>query len=120
MISELILAILIGSARIEEPKKVRATCYIETGNPTASGVMPEEGMIAGRKEDIGKMAILYDEDMHYIGLFAITDTGGEPIRQGKVIDVYRDSMDRVLEWHEEYGKYCYMQIINTKEVQDEK
>lgn len=119
MISGIILALMIGRAHIEEPKLIRTTCYIATGNPTASGVMPEEGMIAGKKEDIGKIAILYDQDMHYIGTFEITDTGGSPIRKGNVIDVYRDSMDRVYEWHAEYGKYTYMQVVEFENKQED-
>lgn len=112
----LIFAMLIGihGNIIQEPQLIRTTCYIATGNKTASGVYPKEGMIAGRKEDIGKTAILYDKDMNYIGMFEITDTGGKPIRSGKVIDVYRDNIERVYEWSEEYGDYTYVQIIDCE------
>lgn len=40
-------------------EKVRCTCYLPTGNPTASGVYPYEGVIASNRDHLGQTAALY-------------------------------------------------------------
>lgn len=98
-----------------DPVRMRVTCYVPTGNPTASGVMPFEGMCAAKREWIGKVAILYDEDMKYVGVFEILDTGGhERITSGKSIDVFRDSIESAHAWIDEHGDYMYCQIVDAK------
>lgn len=104
-----------------EPQLIRATCYVAYGdNPrTADGSVPREGIIAGRKEDLGKTAILYrvNEDGtigDLIGFFEFKDTGGHKgLKNGTRIDVYRDSLSRCYEWIDEYGDYVYMQILDA-------
>ena len=51
------------TAKDTDLHKIRCTCYIEPG-VTRSGHYTHEGVIAGRKEDLGKIAALYaiDED----------------------------------------------------------
>lgn len=90
---------------------MRVTCYTWTGNPTASGVYPEEGMCAGRKEDIGKTAFVYDIHYNFVGAFEITDCGGAySLQNGTSIDIYRDTLARCYEWVGEYGDYMYVEI----------
>lgn len=100
---------------VTEPALIRATVYLPTGNPTASGVMPYEGVLAGRKEDIGKAAILYNSDMELIGVFEFCDTGSaKGLKNGTVIDVYRDSVESYREWVATYGDYVYIQYIDAE------
>lgn len=39
------------------------------------------------------------------------DTGGKAIRQGKRVDVFRDTLERCNEWVDTYGDYVYIQLI---------
>lgn len=118
----LVVAILLMTATMKskasdnfvEPVKMRVTCYLPTGNPTASGIMPFEGMCAAKRDWIGKVAVLYTEDMEYVGCFEILDTGGhERIKSGKSIDIFRDDMERANAWIQEYGDYMYVQVISA-------
>lgn len=111
----LMLAATVITVNSEEdggPVKMRVTCYTATGNPTASGCMPYEGIVAGKREWLGYVAILYDLDMNYIGMYEFRDTGGaESLRNGTSIDVYRDTLEGCYDWIEEYGDYLYVEII---------
>ena len=93
-----------------EPQTVRCTCYVATGNRTADGTIPYEGIIASNKEHLGQTAMLYTMDGAFIGFFEARDLGGHHmLKNGTAIDVFRDSMDRAYEWVGEYGDY--VQII---------
>lgn len=94
----------------EDAKLMRVTCYTATGNHMANGEYPYEGCVAGKKEDIGKIAVIYNADMELIGEFEIKDTGGKLIRSGKRLDVYRDTLERCYDWIGQYGDYCYVVI----------
>lgn len=112
----LFLIAAAGLLRVEandyaEPVLIRCTCYTATGNPTASGVMPYEGIVAGKREWLGCVAVLYTSDMEFIGFFEFRDTGGSYISSGERIDVYRDTLERCYDWIGQYGDYVYMQII---------
>ena len=103
-----------------EPQIIRATVYTAYGNAkTADGSIPHHGVIAGRKEDIGKSAILYEVEADgsigdLIGYFEFKDTGGhEGLKNGTRIDIYRDSLDECWEWVAEYGDYVYIQVIDA-------
>ena len=93
---------------------IRCTCYC-TGSITATGKRVQEGMIASSRDHFGQSANLYTETGEYIGTFVCEDTGGKPIRQGKVLDVYRVNIDRVHEWQKEYGDYVRIEWIERDE-----
>ncbi len=96
--------------------KVRCTCYIPTGNPTASGVYPYEGIIATNREHLGESCNLYDMDMNLIGHFESLDTGGhEGLKNGTRIDVFRDTLDRAYDWVGTYGDYVYIEWLGVEE-----
>ena len=96
--------------------RVRCTCYLPTGNKTAGGVYPYEGIIATNKEHLGQTAALYTEDMEFIGYFESLDTGGhEGLKNGTRIDVYRKNMKRAKKWIKKYGDYVYIEWIDDKE-----
>lgn len=93
---------------------IRCTCYC-TGSITATGKRVQEGMIASSRDHFGQSANLYTETGEYIGTFVCEDTGGKPIRQGKVLDVYRVNIDRVHQWQKEYGDYVRIEWIEREE-----
>lgn len=111
-----------------ELKKIRCTCYVEPG-ATISGHMTHEGVIAGRKEDLGKVAALYaiaDDGSvgEFIGYFDFYDTGagidtdgdgrGDSIKKGKSVDVFREDMDDAKAWIKAYGDYVFIKIIEAE------
>lgn len=93
---------------------IRCTCYC-SGSITATGKRVQEGMIASSRDHFGQSANLYTETGEYIGTFVCEDTGGKPIKQGKVLDVYRVNLDRVHEWQKEYGDYVRIEWIEREE-----
>ena len=110
------------------PQPVRCTCYIDRGT-TASGIQTRDGIIAGRRERIGMMAVLYEvkEDGtlgDFIGYYEFCDTGagidtdndgiGDTIRTGNSVDVWQPSMTNARAWIREHGDYVYMQIVDGK------
>ena len=110
------------------PQPVRCTCYIDRGI-TASGIQTRDGIIAGRKEWIGMMAVLYEvkEDGtlgDFIGCYEFCDTGagidtdgdgnGDTIKTGNSVDVWQPSMTNARAWIREHGDYVYMQIVDGK------
>ena len=73
-----------------EMQPVKITGYCLRG-VTASGVEVREGICAYRKEDIGKLAKVYNSNMELIGTYEIEDTGrkGGAIRRGEAVDIWR-------------------------------
>lgn len=124
-----IALIMLMSVRVkadyEMPTKIRCTCYTATeGSITASGEHVREGIVAGKREWLGKVAILYDLNMNIIGIYEFKDTGagidtdgdgkGDSIKKGKSIDVYRDTLDECYEWIMTYGDYVLMMIVDAE------
>lgn len=96
----------------DNAKRVRCTCYLPTGNKTASGVDPYEGSFAASRDRLGQWAKLYNEDMEFIGYFKCEDTGGHKgLKNGSRIDVYRNTMDGVKDWVNTYGDYVYIEWV---------
>ena len=109
-------------------RKIRATCYCEHGL-TYSGSYTREGIIAGRKEDIGAVAAIYEvaDDGgvgDFIGYFEVMDCGagfdtdgdgrGDSTIKGKTVDVFRNDIDGVKSWIRRYGDYVYIKIIHAE------
>jgi hypothetical protein len=93
-------------------QKVRCTCYLPTGNKTADGTVPYEGICASNRDHLGDVAVLYSIDGEFIGLFECRDVGGHRnLRNGTAVDIYRDSLDRAFEWVGEHGDYVYIYWI---------
>ena len=122
------LSPLRSSATAAGLRKIRATCYCEHGL-TYSGAYTREGIIAGRKEDIGDVAAIYAvaEDGsvgEFIGYFEVLDCGagydtdgdgkGDSTIKGKTIDVFRKSMRGVKAWIRDYGDYVYIKLIHAE------
>lgn len=104
------MVLTILTPNFEEPETVRATCYLPTGNRTADGTVPYEGIIASNRDHLGDMALLYSLEGEFIGFFECRDVGGNrKLRNGTAIDIFRDDMDRAWDWIHRYGDY--VQII---------
>ena len=109
-------------------KKIRCTCYIINGI-TASGQETRDGIVAGRSEDLGKVAAIYryngDGSVgEFIGYYEFLDTGagidtdndgeGDSIKKGLSIDIWKSDMVEVNDWIAEYGDYVYIKIIDAE------
>ena len=95
-----------------EPVKMRVTCYLPTGNPTASGVMPYVGCCAAKKEWLGGAVALYTLDGKFVTYLSIDDTGGHKrIKNGTSIDVFVPDMKTAKEWVAKYGDYMLVQVF---------
>ena len=113
----LAIAHLLGKMPVtpwgDDLQKVRCTCYLPTGNKTADGTIPYEGICASNRDHLGDVAVLYSVDGEFIGFFECRDIGGHrKLRNGTAIDVYRDNMDRAWEWVGEWGDYVYIYWID--------
>lgn len=94
---------------LAEMEYVRCTCYLPTGNRTADGTWPYEGILASNYEHMGDVALLYSVDGTFIGTFESRDVGGHPMLvNGTAIDIYRDNMDRAWEWVGQWGDHVYV------------
>lgn len=103
----------------DDPQLIRCTCYTADEDAiTASGQTVREGIVAFKPEYVGKYTcIIYENDNGEVGkiidVFEVQDTGGELIKSGERIDVYRDSLEGCYDWISEYGDYVFIQIIPT-------
>ena len=115
-----------GSMRV-----VEATAYYDSYGHGygADGRRLVEGLtIAGRVEDLGKTALVYDMDMRLIGIYEFRDTGyGQPtgygkskilkgrtvgtIESGTCVDIYMSTKAKC----KEFGRQkVYIKIINAE------
>lgn len=126
LITIMATSVNVKAADFSTPQKIRCTCYTSTeGKVTASGEPVREGIVAGKREWMGKTAIIYDLDMNLIGIFEFKDTGagidtdgdgkGDSIKNGKSIDVYRNTLEGCHEWIRTYGDFVLIQIIEGAE-----
>lgn len=85
------LTAIRGEEVSAEDIRVQATAYCINGE-TATGTQTREGIIAGHPDWYGKMVIVFEdiggEPGEVIGIYVCEDTGGEPIRNGRVIDIW--------------------------------
>ena len=102
---------LQGNAQESGPKLMRVTCYYG-GEVTKSGQKPREGICAGPEELMGYLAIVYDKDMNFIGYYEVLDTGShERLQTGSSIDVWQPTLADCNDWIDQYGDYCYVQLV---------
>ena len=73
-----------------------ATAYCIDGT-TATGTHTRPGVCASKREWFGKTAKVYKNDHgkvgELIGTYTVEDTGGRPIRNGSVIDIWLPTED---------------------------
>lgn len=90
-----LLLLVMGTSEVMAAEKAWATAYCKTGT-TASGTQTTEyRTVAGKREWFGMGIHLWLDDgdgiikdQNYLGRYIVEDTGGEPIRAGRVIDIY--------------------------------
>lgn len=138
-----ILMLAVGYKIVDRPEEINAESAVKTGskyeperkystgyvnpnnNPTFSGKPTVEGItIAGREEDIGKVAAVYlvgdDGGLgEFVGYYIFQDTGyGKAsqkypgkgtIQTGECVDIYYDDYDTAIQWGE---KQVWVQIID--------
>ena len=91
---------------------VRCTCYLPTGQKTADGTIPYEGICASNREHLGMVAVVYDLDLKIVGFYECRDTGShEDLQNGSRINIYRNDMNDVREWQSTVGDYVIVQWV---------
>ena len=98
----------ILSEKVETENKYHsmiATAYCLTGS-TAIGTTPRSGIAASKPSWFGKRVNVYWNDGgkpgSLIGTYTIEDTGGAPIRNGSVIDIWLPTEDECFA----FGRRC--------------
>lgn len=98
---------------------VYLSCYLPTGYRTADGTVPYEGVVSSNREHLGMDCIVYDENLIPVMRLECRDIGGNKLlREGKAIDVFRDSYDRCLQLKQNYGDHVYIKWIDRSEGKD--
>ncbi|MBR5421040.1 MAG: hypothetical protein IK115_07845 [Lachnospiraceae bacterium] len=91
---------------------VRLSCYLPTGNCTADGTIPYEGICAANWEHMGQKCIMYDKDLNVVAVWECHDVGSNPLlMSGQAIDVFRNDMDRAWELIGLYGDHVYIKWV---------
>lgn len=102
----LILLLFTISVKADDLTRIRATVYLPTGNKTATGITPYQGIIAADRSHLNQECELYTENGDFIGIFVCEDTGSHKgLKNGTRIDVYRDSHENYRKWVDNYGDY---------------
>lgn len=102
-------------------ERVYLSCYLPTGNRTADGTVPYEGICSANAEHLGMDCVMYDaKTLTAVARWECRDVGGNSLlRQGKAIDVFRTDMNRAIQLKQEYGNYVYIKWIDRSEGKDE-
>ena len=99
---------------------VYLSCYLPTGNRTADGTIPYEGVVSSNKEHLGMDVIIYDENLVPVMRLECRDIGGNKLlREGKAIDIFRNDMNRAIELKKTYGDHVYIKWVSREEGKDE-
>ena len=107
----------LKAKKIEEEglERVFLSCYLPTGNRTADGTVPYEGICSCNREHLGMDCIMYDADLNEVARWECRDIGGNKLlRAGKAIDVYRDTMEHALALKKQYGDYVYIKWVDRE------
>lgn len=115
----------------EQPKLIRATCYTASeGATTYSGQSVRPGIIAGPKEWLNSVALLYsvkyEDDKpvvdEFIGYYEVLDTGagmdtdgdgkGDSIKRGQSIDIFQQTLSDAYRFRDTYGDYVMLYLVD--------
>lgn len=85
-----------------EVVQMQATAYCINGT-TATGTQTRVGVAASKPEWFGRKVAVYRKDKdgnpaEMIGEYTIEDTGGKPIRNGSVIDLWFPTYDECIQF----------------------
>jgi 3D (Asp-Asp-Asp) domain-containing protein len=91
--------VAISTAKTEpDALHIEATAYCDYGY-TKSGCMVREGICAMNNEYLGKTAIVYSEEMEFIGIYEVLDTGSDyRLKGGQCIDIYMPDYDECIKF----------------------
>lgn len=93
--------VLSGNETKVEMHSMIATAYCLKGT-TASGTQTRSGVAASKREWFGRTAKVYKNSNgnigELIGVYTIEDTGGKPIQNGSVIDLWMPTRDECLQF----------------------
>lgn len=96
--------------------KVKLSCYLPTGNPTADGTIPYRGIIASNEEHLGMMALMFDDDMCQVAVWECRDIGGnQMLRDGTAIDIFVNNIEEGRDIIERYNGYAYIKWLTREE-----
>ena len=122
IIVSILLMLLILTPRTvnaDEIRYVKATAYCLNKNLTAMETKPRYGVVAGKREWLGKTCIAWLDDgdglikpENYFGTFCFEDLGGsDAIKAGHVIDVWIEGYENA----KNFGcKKMIIQIIDSE------
>jgi hypothetical protein len=117
----------------EQPKLIRASCYTSSeGAITYSGQSVRPGIIAGPKEWLGSVALLYTYEKtedgqcipdEFLGFYEVLDTGagmdtdgdgkGDSIKKGQSIDIFMPSLEDAYDFRDEHGDYLMIYLVRA-------
>ncbi len=92
----ILLLSMTSTVNADDIRQVKATAYCLTKNPTATGTKTRPGVVAGKREWLGKTCVAWLDDgdgiikpENYYGTFHFEDLGGtDAIKNGYVIDIW--------------------------------
>ena len=96
---------------------VRLSCYTAPKSAhCADGEPVHEGVCSSNKEHIGKLCVLYDENLNPVDAFWCHDVGSNKMLvNGTAVDIYRDNLDRCYEFIRKHGDYAFVKWVDVKE-----
>lgn len=84
-----------GAISTQAADRCWATAYCKTGTTASGTITTAYRTVAGKREWFGRAIHIWLDDgdgiqkvENYLGRYIVEDTGGEPIRKGRVIDIY--------------------------------
>ena len=95
-----LMALAMATNAKAEVRQGWATAYCTTGTTASGTTTTEHRTVAGMRKDFGKTVHIWLDDgtgeikpENFIGTYVIEDTGGEPIRKGRVLDIYMPELE---------------------------
>jgi hypothetical protein len=103
--------------REEHLEYVRLSCYTAPeGAHCADGTLAKEGVCSSNKEHIGKLCVLYDENLNPVDAFYCHDVGSNKMLvNGTAVDIYRSSYQRCVDFIKLHGDYAYVRWVDPEE-----
>lgn len=95
------IVLVMTATPVKAAVSCKATAYCITGKTASGTYTTAYRTVAGKREWFGKKIWIWLDDgdgvvkaENYLGEYIVEDTGGEPIRAGRVIDIYmKDKAD---------------------------
>lgn len=99
-------------------KNCWATAYCITGTTASGSQTTEHRTVASKTEWFGMRMLIWEDDgdgiikpENFIGDYVVEDTGGQPIRNGNVVDIY---MPDYIDCKQFGGKKVIIQVLSQE------